>query len=135
MNKQIALAYAIAGVAVAIALVVTVGSAESPTLTAPPELAPAQEADTPPEPRLRSLEGAKPGTAVVPEESATPDAQSAEAPIEYVYVDQPAKERRAGHRDDDDDDDEHGEGDEREHEEHERREHRVRAEHGERDRD
>lgn len=104
MNRQIALAYGIAGLAVATALVVVVGStaglfggpapAPAPPLTA--QAAPAPAAGSPVTPS--------------PEAAGAPDlfTRAPSAP-EVVYVDEPARPRRHGD-DDHHEDDHHGRG-------------------------
>lgn len=100
MPKQTALAYAIAGLAVAAALLVVLASStgifEDKVATEaipvqplpPPALAPA--------PKLAAPLADEANRAVAP---------ALEQPVEYVYVDEPAPAKRR-HDDDDDDDDE-----------------------------
>lgn len=113
MNKHIAFAYAITGLAVAVVAVTTIGSsygllgkdAEPGTTTA--EQAPAAaeaaqrmvEGEPPPQPQAPQLPVREVTVALPP--APTPF-ERAEQPVEIVYVDEPAQRR--GDDDDDDDD-------------------------------
>lgn len=106
MNKQIALAYGIAGLAVAIATIAVIATStglftdQSPTAPALTS-SPVVDAVAPPEPAL---------PAVAPTESVQPE------PVEYVYVDAPRRghdDERWEREDDDDDEHEHGRDSER----------------------
>ena len=102
MNRQIALAYGIAGLAVATALVVVVGSTAG--LFGGPAPAPPLAAQVAPTPAVG------PPVTRSPEFHGAPDL-FARAPSdpEVVYVDEPVRPRR--HDDDDhDEDDHHGRG-------------------------
>lgn len=104
MHKQIALAYAIAGLAVAAALLVVVGSTtgwfadQVATDAAPVEPAapPAPSPAPSPKPAATRPEPVIPATS-----------QAIEPPAETIYVDEPAPQKRSHHDDDDDDDDSH----------------------------
>ena len=116
MHKQIALAYGIAGLAVAFALITVLGSsanlfAGEVTPAAGPTSMPASQPTLAPEPTW----------APVPAETERGVDAAADMPVEYVYIDEPAPARR-GH-DDDDDDRSHTEDDDRD-DRHEEREHR-----------
>lgn len=128
MNKHIAFAYAITGLAVAVAAVTTIGSSygllgkDAERGTAAAEQAPAAAEATP-----RMVEGEPPpqapplpvGSATDAPPTAPTPFERAEQPVEVVYVDEPAQRRE----DDDDDDDD----DRREH--HERKSHDKRKRH------
>ena len=100
MNRQIALAYGIAGLAVATALVVVIGStvglfggpAPAPTLPLTAQVAP-----TP----------AAPPAASSPEVPGPPVPFAGASDPEVVYVDEPVRSRRHGDDDHDDDEDDH----------------------------
>lgn len=100
MHKQIALAYAIAGLAVAAALLVVVGSttgwfADQVATDAGPI-----EPATPPAP----VPAPSPKPAATRPEPVIPATSRAiEPPPETIYVDEPAPQKRRHHDDDDDD--------------------------------
>jgi hypothetical protein len=94
MNKQIALAYGIAGLAVAAALVSMVFATTQETLTQ--------------EPITNETTEVTLSQRVTPPEEAAP---TAEQPVEYVYVDEPATGRNYKDDDDDDDHDDHDDDD------------------------
>jgi hypothetical protein len=99
MHKQIALAYAIAGLAVAAALLVVVGST---TGWFPDQIA----TDSGPiEPASPPAPAPTPKPAATPLPPVIPATSQAVEPVETVYVDEPAPQKRRHHDDDDDDDD------------------------------
>ncbi len=107
MNKQIAFAYGIAGLALAGAFITYI-------------TAPAEGFDTGAMPEQAQVSTLEPPIAATPEEVVVAQAAPQEAlPPEYVYVDEPAAPRRHG---DDDDrgeererDDDRGHGERRDH--------------------
>lgn len=103
MHKQIALAYAIAGLAVAAALLVVVGSTTGWFADqVATDAGPIEPASPPaPDPAPSSKPAAPRPEPVIPATS-----QAIESPPETIYVDEPAPQKRS-HHDDDDDHDSH----------------------------
>ncbi len=95
MPKQIALAYAIAGLAVAAALLVVLGS----TVGLFQDKGATETVATAPAPAPAALPVAAPTAKPAADPALT---QPAAQPIEYVYVDEPAPRKRHHHDDDDD---------------------------------
>ncbi len=118
MNKQIALAYGIAGLAVAVAAIVVIGTsvglfggrtsdkgAEPGAEATAAVDGPMSRADAPPVQGRQPVNGAWPAGA---------QPAAADGPVEVVYVDEPAAQRRRG--DDERYEHEHGEHERGEHE-------------------